>query len=109
MGLTFVADGTILADGTEQELFSQVTSSSLHGCTVSTHEMAASDTLVVRIYAWDANAAAERLFQTSTFNNAQTDVLKLFDFIPTQRFRVTIEQTAIGSYRNYTWERSEVV
>lgn len=99
------ADGTILADGTEQDLFS-INALNVYACTIYLHNMAANDRLIIRTYVFDENAVTFRLYDTVIKANVQDNPAWYSPPMPTLQYKVSIEQTD-GTNRNYTWVRHE--
>ena len=72
--------------------------------------MASGDTVIIRTYKWEPNTSAYSLYEEKTVKysdlkgNESTDMPAVFlPFIPAERYKVTIEQTA-GTLRQYPWE-----
>lgn len=71
--------------------------------------LASGDTVVLRVYKWEPNTSAYELYDEKKitysdlkiFENDQTAVF--LPFIPAQKYKVTIEQTA-GTLRAFPWE-----
>jgi len=105
MGLLFY-NGTITTTTSEQNLFS-VTGSAHYATYIYTHNMASGDTMVIKIYVTDVNATTERLYQTITLVDAQTDPAGFISFLPATTYRVSIQKT-VGTNRAFTWLRAEV-
>ena len=67
------------------------------------------DTIILRVYKWEPNTSAYELYEEKpvsyndlkTFENNQTAIF--LPFIPAERYKVTIEQTA-GTLRAFPWE-----
>lgn len=104
MALTFPANGTQLTTALEVEFFSQVISTAMHGLKVHLDTMTGTETFVIKIYNYDNVDAVERLFGTFTYTGVQTEATTIFDFIPSTRYRATIQKTA-GTDRTVSWER----
>ncbi len=108
MVLNFADSGTKLSTGSEADLFAQVTLDALHASVVHLDAMAGGDTLVFRVYTWDTADGVERQFSIHTFVGDQASEVQLFDFIPSKRYRVSIERTG-GSDRTVSFERYTIV
>lgn len=104
MGLQFVAKGETTSTGSEADLFAQVIAEGLHACKIHLDAMQAGDTIVIKVYNYDDQDAVERLFGVYTYTDAQSEPTFLFDFIPSTRYRVSLQRTA-GSDRAISWER----
>lgn len=104
MTLNFAADGSVIADGTEQNLFATVVAAGLHGCYVHTNNMQSGDVLEIRVYVYDQNTSSIRQYSIITLNGDQVSDSYFVDFIPSRQYRVSIKQTD-GVNRTYTWER----
>lgn len=71
--------------------------------------LASGDTIILRVYKWEPNTSAYELYEEKpvsyndlkTFENNQTAIF--LPFIPAERYKVTIEQTA-GTLRAFPWE-----
>lgn len=104
MGLSFIAKGETTSTASEADLFAQVTATGLHGCKIHLDAMLAGDTLVFKVYNYDDQDGAERLFGTYTYTGAQTEPTIFFDFIPSTRYKISIQRTG-GVDRAVSWER----
>lgn len=100
-------DNSILADGTEQNLFISQLGLKHFSTWLFTHNMLSGDVLVVREYTNDKNSGVERSYNEITITDSQISPGIFFPFVPTDSYRVTIQQTA-GTFRTYTWSRQEV-
>lgn len=72
--------------------------------------MASGDTVIIRTYKWEVNTGAYELYEKKTIKhsdlkgNETTNQPAIFlPFIPANRYKVTIEQTA-GTLRAYPWQ-----
>jgi len=71
--------------------------------------MASGDKVIIRVYKWETNGNSYELYEEKeimysdlkTLENDQTAVF--LPFIPAERYKVTIEQTA-GTLRAFPWE-----
>jgi len=71
--------------------------------------LASGDTIILRVYKWEPNNSVYELYEEKqvtyndlkTFENNQTAIF--LPFIPAQKYKVTIEQTA-GTLRAFPWE-----
>jgi len=102
MVLIFSND-TITTDGTEQDLF-DITSDQHFATWLFTHNMQSGDTITIKVYVLDENAAVMRLYETQTVTGAQTDPAIFIPFIPTKQYKVSIQRTA-GTDRSFNWMR----
>lgn len=107
MALAFPANGTLVLTASQQDLFAQVSGQKLYAVMVHLDTMIAGDTVEIRIFVHDQADTIERQFQLSTFNAVQTSPSQYFDFVATQKYRVSIVQT-VGAFRTISWERIEV-
>lgn len=107
MVLTFV-DGSQAVTSAETDLFSTVTADKHFACWVFCHNMAAGDTYKARIYVYDQNAGAERVYKTKqfTFEDLAGDPAVFLPFVPSKRYRVSLQKIA-GTDRTFTWQRVE--
>ena len=106
MGLSFDADGSQIADGTEQDLFAAQTTLATYWCKVSCHNMASGDVVRIRTYVKDENSATTRVLYDDrvSYSHIKTDPVYYIPPIPTNSFKVSIEQTD-GTNRTFTWLR----
>ncbi len=106
MGLSFDADGSILADGTEQDLFTAQTTEFTYWCKVFCHNMASGDAVIIRTYVQDENALTARVLYEDrvTYSIIKDDPVYYIPPVPTDNYKVTIQQTD-GTNRTYTWRR----
>lgn len=74
---------------------------------IFTHNMTAAETIVIKVYVYDQNAATYRVWNTATLSGVQSDPAFFIPFVPTKRHKVTIQRTG-GSDKAYTWQRNEV-
>jgi hypothetical protein len=105
MTLTFF-NGTITTTTSEQNLFN-ITGNAHYATYVFTHNMASGDTMVIKVYVTDVNATTERLYQTITLTDAQSEPAGFISFLPATTYRVSIQKT-VGTNRVITWLRTEV-
>jgi hypothetical protein len=98
-------DGTTTTDGTEQTLW-DITADKYYGGFLFTHAMLAGDTVRVRVYVKDQNAALMRVLYDESPTGAQDPPAFFIAMVPTKQHKVTIQRTA-GTDRAYTWQRAE--
>jgi len=110
MALGFAANGTLLLTASQQDLFAQVATPKLYACLVHLEDMVASDIIEIRVFVHDQADNAERQYSITTYNNVQTSPSQLFDFVPSQKYRLSAVQTAdgAGGKKTISWERVEV-
>lgn len=102
MTLTFT-NGTITSSATEQNLF-DITTDDHYATYIFTHNMTATETIVIKVYVRDENASTMRTYQTETLTGVQADPAIFIPFVPTKQYRVSIQRTA-GTDRAFTWLR----
>ncbi len=113
MGLSFVANGSLLLTASQQDLFTEITSDALHACLVHLDAMedaGSGDIIEIRVFVHDQQDDTQRQFQLSTFTDSQSSPSILFDFIPTHKYLVTAVQTQDGTAgkKTISWERMEI-
>lgn len=81
-----------------------------YSCFVDLSNMQSGDKVKIRVYRWEPNTSAYSLYQIKTIaktdlkGKESEDMPSVYAvFIPTERFKLTIEQTA-GTVRQYPWE-----
>jgi hypothetical protein len=98
------ANGTTTTDGSEQTLF-DITSDAHFATWIFAHNMQAGDSIVIKVYVYDDNAATYRVYETQTLSGVQSLGTATFSpFVPTRRYKVSIQRIA-GTDRAYTWMR----
>lgn len=106
LDLTRTGD-TLTADGTEQNMYISDAPSGLFKplkIHVDLTNMAASDTVTLKVYYRIKSAGSYILQSSTTYNNAQTIPLITIDLDPNLfGVKVTLQQTA-GTNRTYDWE-----
>ncbi len=108
MVLNFADSGTGTTTTSEADVFSQVTLDALHASVVHLDQMVGGDTWVFRVYTWDTADGIERQFSIHTFTGDQASEVQLFDFLPSKRYRVSVQRTA-GTDGAYSFERYTIV
>ena len=102
MKLELVAEGTLIADGTEQTLVEDTLLSNLSGF-ISLFNMEIGDTVTIRQYV-DMNGDGYRLYADETYNDAQIQpAVYITSKTSNTRMRITLQQTA-GTYRQFAYE-----
>ncbi len=105
-GLVF-SNGTVTSSAVEQDLFSPTSSDAYYGAYIFCHNMQVGDTVVIKIYVKDQEGGTNRIFQTVTLSNVQSDPAYFVPFLPTKAYKITIQRTA-GTDRVYNWMRVDV-
>lgn len=103
---TLSTDGTITTTASEANLF-DITGQAHYATFIYMHNMQAGDTVVIKIYVKDVNAATMRLYQTVTKSDVQADPAGFIGFLFATQYKVSIQRTA-GTDRAFTWQRIEV-
>lgn len=106
MGMNFYTN-SIFTDGSEQNLFDIGPLEAHHACKIFMNNMDVGDKITVRVYDWDGNGTQYVKHDTFLFEDIQVNPSWFISFIPSQYYKVTIEQTA-GTYRTFNWTRIEV-
>jgi hypothetical protein len=100
-------DGTQTTTASEVDLFSITTGGPKYFTTILfLHNMTATETFVFKVYVYDTNGAAYRLFQTITRVGVQADPAGYIPTVLSAQYKVSIQRTA-GTDRAITWERFE--
>ena len=100
---TVTASGTVTADGTVQTL-TDTTANKYFTFKLDTALMDTGDTTVITIYDVVLGAGTYRVYKTETYTGAQAESIKFMAPLwITQKIKVTLQQTTIGTYRNYPW------
>lgn len=98
--------GTILMDGTEQNLFASQTTLQHYATWIFFHNLLANDSIEIRVYVNDQQSALERVYDFLEIPGPVDDPAVFFPFVPTNSYRVTAKQIA-GTNRTITWQRLE--
>lgn len=98
--------GTITSSTSEQNLF-DVTAEAHFAFYLFTHNMAANDSITIRVYLLDEEGTTMRKIETLILEHAQSDPIWFYPFLPAQQYKVSIQRTA-GTDRSYNWTRMEV-
>ncbi len=104
MPLTF-ANGSVLTNGTEQELFN-ITADKYFGTKIFLHNMASNNEVEIIVYVLDTNAGVMRKIWTENLNDVQANPCLHFAPVAAKQYRVTVRRVA-GAEITITWERSE--
>lgn len=99
-------DGTITSSNVAQNLF-DVSVDRHYATYIFTHNMAAIDSIEIKVYVRDQNTNTMRTYTTQTLTGIQEDPAFFVPFLPTKQYRVTL-RTLAGSNKVYTWQRVEV-
>ena len=103
---TLISEGTLTADGTEQEL-DTISVNGYYQFSISLANMAAADVVKVRFYKKVKTTGTLSRFHVETYNDAQDEpespVVDSGPFWVANEFKVTLEQTA-GTNRDFDWE-----
>ena len=105
MAITFT-DGTITTS-TSEDTINDITGDAIYAFWLFAHNMTASETFVVNIYAKDQNGGTMRLYLTETLTGVQSSPAFYLAPLVTKQFKVTIQKTA-GTNRAVTWQRAEI-
>ena len=106
MVLTEGANGSIVADGTEQNLFASQTVLKHYVTWLFVNNMVDGDELTVRTFVNDVNASLEKIYEEQIIFDSQSEVAVFLPFVPTDSYRVTIQQ-GVGPFKTFTWVRYE--
>ena len=100
---TVNSSGTLTADGTVQTV-ADVTDNKYFTFKLDTAAMDTGDTTVIIISDVVLAAGTYRVYKTETYTGPQTEPIKfLAPLWITQKIKVTVQQTTIGTYRDYPW------
>ena len=101
---------TLLSLNSETKIIEKTDGPYHYSAWIHLDNMASGDTVVIRTYKWEPNGSAYSLYEEKTVRYSDlkgkesTDMPAVFlPFIPTEKYKVTIEQTA-GTLRQYPWE-----
>lgn len=101
---------TLLALNSEVKIIEKTDGPFHYSAWIHLDNMASGDTVVIRTYKWEPNGSTYSLYEEKTVKyndlkgNESTDQPAVFlPFIPAEKYKVTIEQTA-GTLRQYPWE-----
>lgn len=100
------ANGTITTSGTEQNLF-DITADKHYATWIFAHNMAAADTVEIKVYVKDQQTTTMRVYTTQSIGGVQTDPAYFVPFVPTKQYKVTIKRTS-GTDKAFSWQRIEV-
>ena len=102
MVLVLDSSGSLLMDGTEQNLFSSQTILAHYSTKIFFHNLVANDKITVKVYDNDEDSSTERLYRTIYVVGVQDDPVMIINWIPSNSYRVTCEQTD-GTNKTITW------
>lgn len=109
MGQNYYTD-TYTSTASEVDLFT-ITAEGNYAFKIFVNNMQNGDKIRVRVYDWDAEASggagAYTLHEELIWENAQTLTSWITTFVPTQRYKVSLQRLA-GTDRDYNWCRIEV-
>lgn len=106
MALTETTGSTsITGAGSETTLFDTGVVAVNHFATmVYLNPLAAADTVIINVYAYDSGNATLRLAYSFTYTGVQTQTAVFIPFITTTDYKVTMQSTA-GATHTYFWAR----
>lgn len=100
---------TLVADGTEQIVYENATPSAEwvpDALYIDLTDMAADDSITVKTYVKMKSGGSYILMDSQPYSDAQTIKGIIIQGIPNRYgYKVSLEQTAIGTYRDFDWER----
>lgn len=95
-------DGTVTTTSSEATVIDSVADSAF-SMWVFLHNMTATETFRIKIYAFDNNAGALRLYDSKDYSGVQASPAVYIPTLPTKEFKVSIQRTA-GTDRAVTWQ-----
>ena len=99
-------DGTVLTDGTEQDLF-DITSLSHYASWVYLDNLVDGGSVQIRVFIQDPNDSAQmKKYIDTLISDAQSNPSFYIPWVPTQQYRVSVQRVS-GSDINITWCRKE--
>ncbi len=99
-------DGTVLTDGTEQDLF-DITALMHYASWVYLDNLVDGGSVQIRVYIQDPNDSAQmKKYIDTLVSDAQSNPSFYIPWVPTQQYRVSV-QRVLGSNINITWCRKE--
>ena len=107
MALTEGAKGSLLLDGTVQDLIATATGLKYYSGYAFLHNLVSGDSIEFVIYVYDPQSAVQRIYDKFTVTGVQTKPLAFIPNLPTQEFKVTAEQKAegAGGFKTLTFVR----
>jgi len=105
MVLLLADKGEILMDGTEQELFAQVTGLKHYSTKIFFDELEAGDEITVKVLDLDEQDNQERQYRSYPIEGAQSSPESLINWMPSSGYRITCEQITQGSggFKTLSW------
>ncbi len=97
MVLTEGLKGSLLMDGTVQNIIPTVTGLKYYSGYIFTHNLVTGDSITFTIYVNDPQSSTERIYDQFTVSGAQTKPATFLVNVPTDSYRVTAEQTTSGA------------
>jgi len=102
MALELALDGSLLMNGTEQNLFASQVGLMHYSTKIFFDELLAGDEILIRVFDLDENAATEKLYRTTIVRGVQANPEILVNWMPSSSYRVTCEQI-FGTNRTITF------
>ncbi len=92
MPLENLENGTLLMNGTEQDLFVPKTNLNHYSVWLFMDELVAGDEIIVKVIVKDPNDSAEKSYRTTPVEGKLTDPAVLVNWIPMDFYKITLQQ-----------------
>lgn len=104
MVLSLAGTGSVLTNGTEQELFNITALAHYATWVFLPGAFTTGDAIVIRVYVLDNTGAVLSKYLDVQINGPQSSPAIFIPFVPANQYRVTIQRSA-GTDRTYNWSR----
>lgn len=101
MAIEVVDKGSLLMNGSEQDLFPSQTELLNYSTKIFFDELITGDEIVIRVYDLDEETLTEKIYRIDRVTGLQSSS-RLVNWIPSSSYRVTVQQVT-GVFRTITW------
>lgn len=102
MALELALSGSLLMNGTEQDLFASQVGLKHYSTKVFFDELDNGDEILIRVFDLDEDAATEKKYRTTIVRGIQDNPEILVNWMPSSSYRITCEQIS-GTNRTITF------
>lgn len=102
MALELVTSGSLLMNGTEQDLFPSQIGLLHYSTKIFFDELVNGDEITIRVFDEDVDTSTEKIYRTTSIQGVQLNPEVLINWMPSSSYRVTCQQT-VGSNKTITF------